>query len=82
VDHTLFCWLLIQPTNIIFLSHQTSTSHQYFSLTTNQHKPPSAASSQQNRKVSIGKSTSLQKLSTALQDEAGSQGPRVQVQET
>jgi hypothetical protein len=35
-----------------------------------------------HRIVPTGKSASLQKLTTALQDAAGSQGPRVQVQET
>jgi len=28
INITLFCWLLPQPANIVFLSHQTSTSHQ------------------------------------------------------
>ena len=43
--------ILLQPANIIFLSHQISTSHapapvsqQFFSLTRNQHQPPATAS--------------------------------------
>jgi len=46
----LFCWLLFQPTNSIFLSHQTSNSQPAVIFSHN--KPaPATSRSQQNRLI-------------------------------